>query len=178
VVIEAIGEGFDMLQTGVTYSLTAGSEVEVLYADPAGTTAINLIGNEFDNFVTGNEAVNVIVGGYGLDTLRGKGGGDVFLWSSIDETGLSDIDADIIMDYSSAQGDLLQFTDIDADEAVAGNQDFTFIGNAAFTAPGQINWFSNGTDTFIQLNTNADLTVDGIIQLSGVPTGDGVLMFL
>jgi Ca2+-binding RTX toxin-like protein len=178
VVTETIGEGFDMVQTSVTYSLTAGSEVEVLYADPAGTTAINLIGNEFDNFVTGNEAVNVIVGGHGLDTLRGKGGGDVFLWSSVDETGLSDIDADIVMDYSSAQGDLLQFTDIDADETVAGNQDFTFIGNAAFTAPGQINWFSNGTDTFIQLNTNADLTVDGIIQLSGVPTGDGVLMFL
>ena len=62
--------------------------------------------------------------------------------------------------------------------AVAGNQDFTFIGAAAFTAPGQINWFSNGTDTFIQLNTNADLTVDGIIQLRGVPTGDAVLMFL
>ena len=50
VVTEAIGEGFDMLQTGVSYSLAAGSEVEVLYADPATTTAtISLTGNEFDN---------------------------------------------------------------------------------------------------------------------------------
>jgi Ca2+-binding RTX toxin-like protein len=33
-------------------------------------------------------------------------------------------------------------------------------------------------DTFIQLNTNADLTVDGIIQLNGVQSGDAVMMFL
>jgi len=73
---------------------------------------------------------------------------------------------------------VLHFTNIDADETVAGNQDFTFISTAAFTAPGQINWFSNGTDTFIQLNTDADLAADGMIQLSGVLSGDSVLMFL
>src|SRR5262249_34798712 len=57
-VTEAIGEGFDMVQTSVSYSLAAGSEVEVLYADPATTTAaINLTGNEFDNFLTGNDGV-------------------------------------------------------------------------------------------------------------------------
>jgi hypothetical protein len=61
---------------------------------------------------------------------------------------------------------------MDADETVAGNQDFTFIDTAGFTAPGQINWFTNGTDTFIQLNTNADPTVDGIIQVLGVHTVD------
>jgi hypothetical protein len=61
---------------------------------------------------------------------------------------------------------------IDADETVAGNQDFTFIDHSPFTAPGQINWFTNGTDTFIQLNTNADPTVDGIIQVLGVHTVD------
>ena len=38
--------------------------------------------------------------------------------------------------------------------------------------------FTNGTDTFIQLNTNADLTVDGIIQLNGVQSGDAVMMLL
>ena len=67
---------------------------------------------------------------------------------------------------------------MDADDTVDGDQNFTFIGAAAFTAPGQINWFSNGTDTFIQLNTDADLDADGIIQLNGVLSGDAVLMFL
>ena len=73
---------------------------------------------------------------------------------------------------------MLHFTNIDADETVADNQDFTFIGTVAFTAPGQINWFSNGTDTFMQFNTDADLAADGMIQLSGVLSGDSVLMFL
>ena len=49
--------------------------------------------------------------------------------------------------------------------------------NDAFTAPGQINWFTNGTDTFIQLNTNADPTVDGIVQVS-VHTVDASWLFL
>jgi len=171
VVTETIGEGFDMVQTSVNYGLAAGSEVEVLYADPATTTAaINLTGNEFDNIVVGNDGINVIVGGLGVDTLRGNAGGDVFLWSSVDEIGLNN--PDIVADFNKAEGDFLHFTNIDADETVAGNQDFTFIGTAAFTAPGQINWFTNGTDTFIQLNTNADPTVDGIIQVNGVPTVD------
>ena len=66
---------------------------------------------------------------------------------------------------------MLHFTNIDANETVADNQDFTFIGTAAFTAPGQINWFTNGTDTFIQLNTDADLAADGTIQLHTAPSG-------
>jgi Ca2+-binding RTX toxin-like protein len=177
VVTEEIGEGFDQVQTGVSYSLAAGSEVEVLYADPATTTtAINLTGNELDNILAGNDGINVIVGGLGLDTLWGHGGGDAFLWSSVDEIGL--LSPDVVADYSSAQGDVLHFSNIDADETVDGDQNFSFIGPAALTAPGQINWFSNGTDTIIQLNTNADPAADGVILLSGVPTGDAVLMFL
>jgi Ca2+-binding RTX toxin-like protein len=176
VVTEAIGEGFDMLQTGVSYSLAAGSEVEVLYADPATTTAtISLTGNEFDNFLTGNDGINVLVGGLGIDTLRGNGGGDAFLWSSVGEVGLNN--PDIVTDFNTAQ-DVLHFTNIDADETQPDDQNFSFRGTEAFTAAGQINWFSNGTDTFIQLNTNADLAADAIVQLNGVLSGDSVLIFL
>ena len=37
---------------------------------------------------------------------------------------------------------------------------------------------TNGTDTFIQLNTDADLAADGTIQLHTAPSGDSVLMSL
>jgi hypothetical protein len=67
---------------------------------------------------------------------------------------------------------------MDADDTVAGDQNFTFIGTAAFAAPGQINWFTNGTDTFIQLNTNADLAADSVIQVNGVQTVDASWFFL
>jgi Ca2+-binding RTX toxin-like protein len=179
-VIEGQGQGTnDRVQTSATYALAAGCEIETLETtDPSGTGAFTLIGNEFDNSIVGNDGINVIVGGDGRDTLTGRGDIDAFLWSSIDDTGLNIFDADIVTDYSSAEGDVLHFTNMDADETVAGDQNFTFISTAAFTAPGQINWFSNGTNTFIQLNTDADLTADGIIQLNGVPSGDAVLMFL
>ena len=174
VVAEVVGQGFDRVQTSVTYVLAPGSEVEVLETtDPTAVTAIDLVGNDHNNTITGNDGVNIIVGGLGIDTLRGNGGGDGFLWSSIAEVGSDDV-----VDYSSAQGDVLHFTNIDANETMADNQDFTFIGTAAFTAPGQINWSNNGTDTFIQLNTDADLAAEAIIQLHTAPSGDLVLMFL
>ena len=174
VVAEAVGQGFDRVQTSATYVLAPGSEVEVLETtDPTAATAIDLVGNEYHNTIVGNDGVNIIFGGLGIDTLRGNGGGDAFLWSSVEEVGSDDV-----VDYSSVQGDVLHFTNIDANETVADNQDFTFIGTAAFTAPGQINWFTNGTDTFIQLNTDADLAADGTIQLHTAPSGNSVLMSL
>jgi serralysin len=174
VVSEVVGQGFDRVQTGVSYSLAPASEVEVLETtDPTAATAIDLVGNAFNNTITGNNGANVIVGGLGIDTLRGNGGADAFLWSSIAEVGSDDV-----VDYSSAEGDVLHFTNIDADDTLGGNQDFTFIGAAAFTAPGQINWSTNGSDTFMQLNTDADLAAEGIIQLMTAPPGDSVLMFL
>jgi Ca2+-binding RTX toxin-like protein len=174
VVSEVVGQGFDQVQTSVSYTLAPGSEVEVLETtDPAAATAIDLVGNDHHNTITGNNGANVIVGGLGIDTLRGNGGADAFLWSSIGEVGSDDI-----VDYSSAEGDVLHFTNIDANDTLNGNQDFTFVGTAAFTAPGQINWFTNITDTFIQLNTDADPAAEGVIQLMGAPSGDSVLMFL
>lgn len=169
-------EGFDTVLTFVSFDVGLYNEIEVLQA--IGTANVNLTGSLDDNRIIGNDAINIIDGSYGKDTLTGGGAADAFLWKSIDEIGHFNFDPDIVTDFSIAQGDVLHFTNIDADETVAGNQDFTFIGAAAFTGPGQINWSTDGTNTFIQLNTNADLTVDGIIQLNGLINGDLVPMFL
>ena len=163
-------QGFDTVLTSVSFNVGLYSEIEVLQA--TGTANVNLTGSIDNNIIIGNAGSNIIDGSYGKDTMTGGGGTDAFIWSSVDEIGLFNFDPDIVTDFNRAEGDVLHFTNMDADETVAGNQDFTFIGTAAFTAPGQINWFTNGTDTFIQLNTNADLTVDGIIQVNGVHTVD------
>jgi Ca2+-binding RTX toxin-like protein len=169
-------EGFDWVLTSVSFDVGLYNEIEVLQG--TGTNNLNLTGSLDDNIIIGNDGANIINGSYGKDTMTGGGAADAFLFNSIEEIGHFNFDPDIVLDYSSAQGDVLHFTNIDADETVAGNQNFTFISTAAFTAPGQINWFTDGANTFIQLNTNADLTVDAVIQLNGVTNGDGVFMFL
>ena len=176
-VIEAAGEGLDTVHALIDYTLAANVE-NAIVENSATVPLRSLTGNALDNTLIGHAGTNIIDGGYGKDTMAGGGGVDVFIWSSVDEIGHFNFDPDIVTDYNSAQGDLLHFTNMDADATIAGNQDFTFIGTAAFTAPGQINWVTNGTDTFIQLNTDADLTADGTIQLNGVLSGDSVLMFL
>jgi Ca2+-binding RTX toxin-like protein len=167
---EIESEGFDTVLTSVSFNVGFYSEIEVLQA--IGTANVNLTGSIDNNRIIGNDGNNIIDGSYGKDTMSGAGGTDVFIWSSVYEIGWFNFDPDIVTDLNRAEGDVLHLTNIDADETVAGDQAFTFIGTAAFTAPGQINWFTNGIDTFVQLNTNADLTVDGIIQVLGVQTVD------
>jgi Ca2+-binding RTX toxin-like protein len=167
---EIESEGFDTVLTSVSFDVGFYSEIEVLQA--IGTANVNLTGSIDNNRIIGNAGNNIIDGNYGKDTMSGAGGTDVFIWSSVYEMGWFNFDPDIVTDLNRAEGDVLHLANIDADETVVGDQAFTFIGTAAFTAPGQINFATNGTDTFIQLNTNADPTVDGIIQVFGVHTVD------
>jgi serralysin len=76
-VIEAVGEGYDRVLALANYTLPTGQEIERLDAgNVAGTTAINLSGNEFANSVYGNAAGNLLNGGGGDDYLWGGDGGD------------------------------------------------------------------------------------------------------
>ncbi len=78
--VEADGEGFDRIITTVSYSLAAGSSIEVLEVqNAADTTAINLAGNEFANVIIGNAGANALEGGGGDDVLLGYEGADSLL---------------------------------------------------------------------------------------------------
>ena len=182
VVIEGFHEGVsDHVRTSVTYTLTAGSEIEVLETvDRFATTALDLVGNESANIIVGNDGNNVIVGGLGRDTLLGFGGADVFVWTSIAETGVSGTEfVDVVGgDFDPLVGDLLAFNPIDADETVAGDQAFTFIGSGPFTAPGQISTVTDGIDTFILLNTDGDAVQEATIRVLGVHAVDATWFVL
>ena len=174
-VTEAIGQGtLDRVRTTGTYSLAAGSEVEILETtDATAVSNFDLVGNEFGNTIIGNNGSNVIVGGMGLDTMVGGGGADVFVWTSTAETGHDADQADIVgADFNHALGDLIALNPIDANTTIGGDQAFTFIGTAGFTAAGQINYFTNGSDTYILLNTDADADHEAAIRVLGVHTVD------
>lgn len=73
--------GIDTVRASVSYTLGAGVAVEVLTAASA-SLAINLTGNELAQRVIGSNAVNVINGGAGNDTLTGYGGNDFFVFNT------------------------------------------------------------------------------------------------
>jgi hypothetical protein len=77
-----------------------------------------------------------------------------------------------VTDFSLAEGDKLDLSQIDANVTAAGQQHFSFIGTGAFTAAGQINWFTDGHDTFIELNTDADADPEAMIRIQGVHTAE------
>ncbi len=62
--------------------------------------------------------------------------------------------ADLIQDFSRTQGDRIDLAAIDARASLVGNQTFNFIGQAQFTAEGQVRSYQQGGDTFIEVNTN------------------------
>lgn len=77
-VYEAVGEGMDRVVTSVSWTMTAGQEIEQLTtANPAGTDPINLTGNDFANKIAGNDGANTLIGGGGNDKLAGGGGDDL-----------------------------------------------------------------------------------------------------
>ncbi|MGY4329356.1 Ca2+-binding RTX toxin-like protein [Bradyrhizobium sp. LB7.2] len=93
-VLEAVGGGVDRVASSVSYALASGQEIERLdTTSTAGTTAINLTGNEFGQAIIGNAGANVLNGGGGADTLQGLGGSDTFVFRSGETQG------DVILDF-------------------------------------------------------------------------------
>jgi Ca2+-binding RTX toxin-like protein len=73
VVVENANEGLDTVRSGISYTLGANLENLVL----TGTDAINGTGNELDNVIAGNSAINILTGGLGNDTYVVDNAGDV-----------------------------------------------------------------------------------------------------
>lgn len=75
VVIETAGEGTDLVQSSVSYTLSADVENLTL----TGTGGINATGNALANVLTGNSGANRLDGGAGADTMAGGTGNDVYV---------------------------------------------------------------------------------------------------
>lgn len=128
-VLEATGGGFDALFTTSSFTLATGSEVEWLTAaSVAATTAINLGGNEFVNYVLGNNGANMIDGGAGSDILYGYGGADMFQFTTALGAGNVDTVTDFVAGTDKIALDDAIFTHIGALGALNAN---AFVTGAA-----------------------------------------------
>ena len=80
VVQDGAGQGtLDRVFASVSYTLTAGAEIEVFSTDNhSGTGAINLTGNALGNNIIGNDGNNSLDGRGGIDKLTGRLGNDFY----------------------------------------------------------------------------------------------------
>lgn len=104
VVIENLNEGFDQVQSSVTYTLSANVEMLTL----TGSSAINGTGNTLDNLLTGNSGANSLTGGAGNDTLNGGGGGDKLTGGTGDDLYIVDNTGDVVTENAGEGTDTVQ----------------------------------------------------------------------
>jgi Ca2+-binding RTX toxin-like protein len=190
-VVELLGEGTDHIYTTcATYTLS--DHVENLTYNGAGDPSLNFTGSNVGNILVGKEANDILdgaggmdelygaggndmlyggsgddllVGGAGSDSLTGGGGGDIFQFSGGD-LGLGLV-TDIINDFVSWT-DKVDLRGIDANGGLAGDQAFSWIGTAAFSGTaGELRYYFDGTDTWIQGDHTGDGVADFEILLLG-----------
>ena len=133
VVRENGGEGSDEVFASVSYTLTAGSDVEILRTtDDEGTAQINLTGNGANNHIIGNDGLNLLEGGGGnSDTLEGRDGSDTYIVRNanveIDENGGEGNDhVAATVDYALTEGADVEFLSTLDD---LGTDDIDLTGN-------------------------------------------------
>ena len=194
VVTEAAGGGTDTVQSSVSYTLVANVENLVLLGSSAingtGNTLANVItGNTGANTLSGGDGNDSLSGGDGNDSLVGGAGNDTLtggnnrdtqtggpgddrfdfnaLAESLPNTG-SLIRRDVLTDFTgngALAGDQIDLTGIDANPGLAGDQAFTYIGAASFSAVGQVR-YSGGV---VQANIDLNFAPDMEIELTGAP---------
>lgn len=120
-VVEGRNAGIDHVFASASFTLAPNVEILTL----TGNAAINGTGSTGDNTLIGNDADNVLNGGKGNDILIGGGGNDTLIGGIGADTLTGGLGADhfrftspvkagapveTITDFSSAQGDVLEFS--------------------------------------------------------------------
>ena len=149
------GDGNDRLFGGIqSDELLGGAGSDILRGEDGNDT------------IDGGADLDQIFGGAGRDTLTGGAGEDLFFFADGD-TGSTLETADIITDFSQADGDTIRLNMMDA---VAGGSDdeFTFIGDAAFSGTaGELRFEQGANYTLVLGDTDGDGVADMAIRLDG-----------
>lgn len=168
-VVELASEGTDTVSSSISYTL--GDNVENLILTGSATDGT---GNALDNVLTGNAVSNHLdggagadrlAGGDGVDFLTGGAGNDIFV-GEINATKVASksgpISLDVVLDF--AAGDVLDLSGIDANTGLAGDQAFTFVGNAIADDAGELSIRLFGNMTAAEAALGMDL--DGVAGTS------------
>jgi Ca2+-binding RTX toxin-like protein len=149
VVTELAGEGTDLIQSSVSYTL--GANVESLTL--TGTGLINATGNALDNTLTGNATNNVLDGGVGNDTMIGGAGNDTYMVDSV---------GDVVTEGANAGTDTVQSS---ISYTLGANvENLTLLGTGNINATGNTlanTLIGNAGDNVLNGGTGNDIMIGG-----------------
>jgi len=163
------GTGADQLHGGIGNDTILGSD-GIDYAD-GGAGNDNVAGGAGNDTLRGGLGDDVLTGGAGADVMDGESGADSFRYLSVDDSAPGA--ADLIKGFVHLV-DEIDLSRIDANEAVAGDQGFTMIGEEAFAgsgagSAGQLRAFQVqgqvGNIWKVEGDTDGDGNADVVIQV-------------
>ena len=121
-----------------------------------------------DDTINGGAGNVWLEGEEGSDFFTGGTGSDRFVFREGDFGGSTFSTADVIVDFSSIENDIIRLDLADANSTLDGDQDFTFLGTDAFTgAAGELRYYQNNGDTYLIGDTDGDGIHDIMIRLLG-----------
>lgn len=158
-VVEGAGEGIDTVQSSLSWTLGASSNLENLVL--LGSAALWGTGNALANRLTGNAAANTLTGGEGDDTLDGGAGADSLLGGLGDDTFYVDQAGDVLVELAGQGTD----TVVSSISYVLGSnlEHLVLTGSAALSGTG------NDANNRITGNAGANVLTGG----AGDDTLDG-----
>ena len=163
-VVEAAGGGNDRVTTSVTWTLSAGQEVELVTA--AAGAAVNLTGNELANTLNGNDVANALNGAAGADTLNGAGGNDTLDGGAGNDQMAGGVGDDVY--YVDSASDIVSENAGEGIDLVMTSAAYTLgqnVENLALVEGAQVAGTGNGLDNVLTGNSLGN-------QLSGAAGND------
>jgi Ca2+-binding RTX toxin-like protein len=152
-------------------ALLGGGERDTLLG---GNGQDTLFGETGDDSLYGNAGADTLFGGQNKDHLSGGDGNDKLFGGTEADTFVFAFDTlgdtDTIKDFHRSEGDIISLINMDANANAGGNQDFSFIGQNAFSGvAGQLHYNSNGFETVLTGDVNGDKLADFTIKLTDAP---------
>ena len=118
-----------------------------------------LFGDKGDDKIKGNDGNDEVYGGKGIDKLKGGDGADSFIFEALNTSKAGDGKRDLIGDFSQADGDKIDLSNIDADLNLGGDDPFTLIGTDGLDSAGgfgKVRYEFVGDTTLIQVDLQGD----------------------
>lgn len=126
-----------------------------------GNGADQIFGDSGNDFLNGGGGNDIITGGAGNDEMRGNAGADTFVFTAPTDSTVATHDD--ILDFSTAEGDKIDLSGIDA---IQGGADDAFAYVTAFSGTaGELIAVHAGDGYLVQGDTNGDGLADFAIQV-------------